>query len=310
MNTDQTQDMDLANSSSLPSSRTSSPVLTDCDRLQIAQDEIKKFSILLSNVSHTINAIESCVQEDDPELTHLYSRQEYLYERRQAAVSEFSSLPRCTTPGCQIHNCNNNNPTLNFSPVNSPSKKSIEFPELPKINRPKRKESEDGFTSPTYRQTFKKANLEIKNFTVDTSNKFKNLSQNNASDTTGNPQPIATQNMPNTSNNTTAKTTPNTLPPPVFLNIDKNYLEQLKTLTKTIPTLRSKKTGELIRLYTNNFEDYRLLNNTLEKLKFQYFCIKPKQERPIKVVIKGLPRDTETQHIHENLIELGYTVDK
>ncbi|GFY45724.1 PRE_C2HC domain-containing protein, partial [Trichonephila inaurata madagascariensis] len=194
--------------------------------------------------------------------------------------------------------------------LNSPSKKSIEFPELPKINRPKRKESEDGFTSPTYRQTFKKANLEIKNFTVDTSNKFKNLSQNNASDTTGNSQPIATQNMPNTSNNTTAKTTPNTLPPPVFLNIDKNYLEQLKTLTKTIPTLRSKKTGELIRLYTNNFEDYRLLNNTLEKLKFQYFCIKPKQERPIKVVIKGLPRDTETQHIHENLIELGYTVDK
>ncbi|GFS48701.1 hypothetical protein TNIN_386891 [Trichonephila inaurata madagascariensis] len=176
MNTDQNQDMDLSNSSSLPSSRTSTPVLTECDRLQIAQDEIKKFSILLSNVSHTLNAIESCVQEDDPELTHLYSRQEYLYERRQAAVSEFSTLPRCTTPGCQIHNSsNNNNPKLNFSPVNSPSKKSIEFPELPKINRPKRKESEDGFTSPTYRQTFKKANLEIKNFTVDASNKFKNL---------------------------------------------------------------------------------------------------------------------------------------
>ncbi|GFY46390.1 hypothetical protein TNIN_457621 [Trichonephila inaurata madagascariensis] len=98
MNTDQTQDMDLANSSSLPSSRTSSPVLSDCDRLQIAQDEIKKFSILLSNVSHTINAIESCVQEDDPELTHLYSRQEYLYERRQAAVTD--NLPLFTLPKC------------------------------------------------------------------------------------------------------------------------------------------------------------------------------------------------------------------
>ncbi|GFY72601.1 hypothetical protein TNIN_486781 [Trichonephila inaurata madagascariensis] len=89
MTSDQNQDMDLAQSASLPSSRTSTPVLTNCDRLQIAQ-EVKKFSILLSNVSHTINAIESCVQEDDPELTHLYTRQEYLYERRQAAVSEFS----------------------------------------------------------------------------------------------------------------------------------------------------------------------------------------------------------------------------
>ncbi|GFS54496.1 hypothetical protein TNIN_69741 [Trichonephila inaurata madagascariensis] len=131
MNTDQNQDMDLANSSSLPSSRTSSPVLTECDRLQIAQDEIQEFSILLSNVSHTINAIESCVQEDDPELTHLYSRQEYLYERRQAAVSEFSSLPRCTTPGCQIHNCNNNNPTQ-FPASKFSTQKSIKFPQIPK----------------------------------------------------------------------------------------------------------------------------------------------------------------------------------
>ncbi|GFY40359.1 hypothetical protein TNIN_28551 [Trichonephila inaurata madagascariensis] len=93
MNSDQNQDMDLAHSASLPSSRTLTPVLTNCDRLQIAQDEIKKFSILLSNVSHTINAIESCVQEKDPELIHLYSRQEYLYERRQAAISyELTSL--------------------------------------------------------------------------------------------------------------------------------------------------------------------------------------------------------------------------
>ncbi|GFY73669.1 DDE_Tnp_IS1595 domain-containing protein [Trichonephila inaurata madagascariensis] len=212
MTSDQNQDMELARSASLPSSRASTPALTNCDRLQIANDELKKYSILLSNVSHTINAIESCVHEDDPELTHLYTRQEYLYERRQAAVSEFSTLPRCDTPGCQIHSNSNSNPT----PVNSPSKKLNEFPELPKINRPKRKESEDGFTSPTYRHTTKKANLELKNFNLETSNKFKELSQNNASDMTGNSQHIATQNMPNTFDNTTAKTTPNTLPPPLF----------------------------------------------------------------------------------------------
>ncbi|GFT35994.1 RNA-directed DNA polymerase from mobile element jockey [Trichonephila clavipes] len=87
-------------------------------------------------------------------------------------------------------------------------------------------------------------------------------------------------------------------------------MEQLKTLTEIIPTLRSKKTGDLIKLYTNNSDDYELFQDAVEKLKYQFFIIKPKNERPIKVVVKGLPKDTETRDIHQNVIELGFTVDK
>ncbi|GFT68089.1 nucleic-acid-binding protein from transposon X-element [Trichonephila clavipes] len=87
-------------------------------------------------------------------------------------------------------------------------------------------------------------------------------------------------------------------------------MEHLKTLNEIIPTLRSKKTGTLIKLYTNNSHDYELLQDSVEKLKYQFFTIKPKHERPIKVVVKGLPKNTETRDIHQNLIELGFTVDK
>ncbi|GFY43524.1 hypothetical protein TNIN_466751 [Trichonephila inaurata madagascariensis] len=45
-----------------------------------------------SNVSHTINTIASFAQDDDSEQAVLYTRQDYLYERQQAAVN-FASPP-------------------------------------------------------------------------------------------------------------------------------------------------------------------------------------------------------------------------
>ncbi|GFV38014.1 hypothetical protein TNCV_3036471 [Trichonephila clavipes] len=44
-------EMELVNAS-LPSSRSSTPSLTNCERLQLVNQDLKKFSIMLSNVSH------------------------------------------------------------------------------------------------------------------------------------------------------------------------------------------------------------------------------------------------------------------
>ncbi|GFS90563.1 hypothetical protein TNCV_4097621 [Trichonephila clavipes] len=63
----------------------------------------EKFSIMLSNVSHTIECIAPITSDDDPDLAALYSRQDYLDERQQQALGELSSLPRCDTPGCRVH---------------------------------------------------------------------------------------------------------------------------------------------------------------------------------------------------------------
>ncbi|GFV18582.1 nucleic-acid-binding protein from transposon X-element [Trichonephila clavipes] len=84
----------------------------------------------------------------------------------------------------------------------------------------------------------------------------------------------------------------------------------MKTLNDIFPELRSKLTGEYIKLYSDTDEERRELIHKLDELKFQYFAIKPKAERPIKVVIKGLPRDSNPQDIQNDLLEQGYTVDK
>ncbi|GFY60419.1 hypothetical protein TNIN_122551, partial [Trichonephila inaurata madagascariensis] len=283
-------DMELNSISSASSTRSSTPDLSNCERLQIANSELRKFTILHANVSHAIEAAAPYAQEDDADLADMYCRQHYLNQSLQKAVSDLSSLPRCNTPGCRIHN----------SPVNSPSKLNVnDYPELPKPSSKRQESDDDGFISPTAKQTFKIQRVELKNFDLDTSNKFDILNKN---DVAGISQPATNVNAhSNTSGTTTHNTSePNALPPPVFLKIEKNYIEQLKTLTDIIPKLRSKKTGELIKLYTDNYDEYRTLNNAVEKLKYQFFLIKPKHERPIKIIIKGLPTNTDTQHIHEN----------
>ncbi|GFT60815.1 hypothetical protein TNCV_984741 [Trichonephila clavipes] len=84
----------------------------------------------------------------------------------------------------------------------------------------------------------------------------------------------------------------------------------MKTLNDIYPELRSKLTGEYIKLLTDTDEERRELLHKLDELEFQYFAIKPKAERPIKVVIKGLPRNSNPKDIENDLVELGYTVDK
>ncbi|GFY15708.1 hypothetical protein TNCV_1283531 [Trichonephila clavipes] len=89
-------EMELVNAS-LPSSRSSTPSLTNCERLQLVNQDLKKFSIMLSNVSHTIECIAPITSDDDPDLAALYSRQAYFDDRHQQALGELSSLPRCDT---------------------------------------------------------------------------------------------------------------------------------------------------------------------------------------------------------------------
>ncbi|GFT05831.1 nucleic-acid-binding protein from transposon X-element [Trichonephila clavipes] len=84
----------------------------------------------------------------------------------------------------------------------------------------------------------------------------------------------------------------------------------MKTITDKFPTVRGKLSGEYLKLYTNTPEQKTQLIEFLEIVDFEFYAIRAKSERPIKVVIKGLPRDTETNNIHHELVMLGYTVDK
>ncbi|GFT35992.1 hypothetical protein TNCV_4343011 [Trichonephila clavipes] len=66
-------DMDLSNNS-LPSS---TPTMTNCEMQQMVNQDLKKFSIMLSNITHTIECIAPFTPDDDPDLAALHSRQAY-----------------------------------------------------------------------------------------------------------------------------------------------------------------------------------------------------------------------------------------
>ncbi|GFT41399.1 nucleic-acid-binding protein from transposon X-element [Trichonephila clavipes] len=95
-----------------------------------------------------------------------------------------------------------------------------------------------------------------------------------------------------------------------MLKITDDLRNPMKILTTKMPYLRKKKVEQYIKLYTDTFEQHGALNNFLDNVKFPHYTITPKTQRPIKVVIKGLPRDTKPFDISNDLTVLGVSVDR
>ncbi|GFW74248.1 uncharacterized protein TNCV_2524521 [Trichonephila clavipes] len=75
--------------------------------------------------------------------------------------------------------------------------------------------------------------------------------------------------------------------------------------------ITNKTSGEFIELFTKDVDENHNLTHFLESNKdFEFFCVKPKTVKPIKVIIKGLPIFTKTQEIHSDLQEEGFAVEK
>ncbi|GFS97314.1 hypothetical protein TNCV_1824751 [Trichonephila clavipes] len=100
------------------------------------------------------------------------------------------------------------------------------------------------------------------------------------------------------------------LPLPIMLLITDDLRLHTKTLSEKMPALRIKTAGKYVKLYTDTLTQHDTLKELLEALKYPFYTFTPKHERPIKVVIKGLPRTTKTAEIHSDLLDLGYTLNK
>ncbi|GFY01985.1 hypothetical protein TNCV_5098461 [Trichonephila clavipes] len=92
-----------------------------------------------------------------------------------------------------------------------------------------------------------------------------------------------------------------------MLRITETVRSQMKIINEKFPKIRSRTTGEFIKLYTDKLEQFHELLTFAEKTKFQFYEIKPKNERPIKVVLKGLPCNFKVEEIQADLEELGFT---
>ncbi|GFW56141.1 nucleic-acid-binding protein from transposon X-element [Trichonephila clavipes] len=89
-----------------------------------------------------------------------------------------------------------------------------------------------------------------------------------------------------------------------------SLLPNVDTIKKIYPHLRLKTTGEYIKLYSNTTEQNRTVRQTLIQLGYKLYVITPKNERPIKVVIKGFPKKANPEDIKKDLEKEGFEPEK
>ncbi|GFY16020.1 nucleic-acid-binding protein from transposon X-element [Trichonephila clavipes] len=176
-------------------------------------------------------------------------------------------------------------------------------------NQQKRKD-EDNFEFPPLRKTARKMVLESSD-DIPVANQFSLLPNVIIKQVSGQLAP------PHTENHNSAeviedqqKPGNNPLPPPIMMKITKTYREQVDTVKKYFPHLRLKTTGDYIKLYSNTTEQNRVVRQTLIGLGYKFYVITPKNERPIKVVIKGYPKTADPDHIKSDLEKEGFLPDR
>ncbi|GFY07924.1 nucleic-acid-binding protein from transposon X-element [Trichonephila clavipes] len=295
---------------SLPSSnensRPATPQEKTCRKRVRLTERIRTLKIQRVEIERITNSLKENGDTSSFLVTYQHKMLNLLESDRQHVVSELSSLPPCDTSNCTLH------PTSNNSSVKLNRQ---EFPPFPTTTQAKRKDNSDDFTSPQQRKITKNSrsnSTSALNFNIEFTNEFTSLDNINIES-----HPIAdTNNLPHHSNiattKNTVKATPNTvnLPPPTMLKITDDLRNQMKILITKMPYLRNKKAGQYIKLYKDTFEQHDTLNAFLDNVKFPPYTITPKTQRPVKVVIKGLPRDTKPSDISNDLTDLGFSVDR
>ncbi|GFU71114.1 uncharacterized protein TNCV_1216381 [Trichonephila clavipes] len=97
-------------------------------------------------------------------------------------------------------------------------------------------------------------------------------------------------------------------PQPIYLKTNNNYREQLNQLIEKFPDLKFKTSGKYIKLNLDSPEDHKDLVDFMDLDKdFQFYVIPPKDKKPIKIVIKGLPGCTKPEDIINDLEHQGYS---
>ncbi|GFW56825.1 nucleic-acid-binding protein from transposon X-element [Trichonephila clavipes] len=117
--------------------------------------------------------------------------------------------------------------------------------------------------------------------------------------------------LPTTNQVTTEVVTPKIkLSHPIMLKIKKNFREQIKRINEKFPNIRNRTVNDVVKMFTNDHEEYRNLIYFLESDKdFELYIIKRNIDKPIKAVIKGLPSSSKIEDITKDLADEGIIID-
>ncbi|GFY31956.1 nucleic-acid-binding protein from transposon X-element [Trichonephila clavipes] len=98
--------------------------------------------------------------------------------------------------------------------------------------------------------------------------------------------------------------------PPFFVS-PKGDWRQLVALAKLIaPSFQSQMSGRFLKVTVADDVDYRALSKWLESSGVEFKSFMLKQDRPVKVVIRGLPSNTEPEDIKTEIEAEGFKVLK
>ncbi|GFV94163.1 zinc finger protein [Trichonephila clavipes] len=98
--------------------------------------------------------------------------------------------------------------------------------------------------------------------------------------------------------------------PPFFVSLKGDW-RQLVALAKLIaPSFQSQMSGRFLKVTVTDDVDYRALSKWLESSGVEFKSFMLKQDRPVKVVIRGLPCNTEPEDIKSEIEAEGFKVLK
>ncbi|GFU78397.1 uncharacterized protein TNCV_2300131 [Trichonephila clavipes] len=249
---------------------------TDCGKRRAAMTRLKNQETMIEGYRKFLTTFK---EEKDEHGVHKQLREslEETIAARDKLVSELRTMPPCLDQNCPDHT----ELKVKLPQVDVPKKP-------PQKKRKNAKNNTDDFVFPskTARPTTPTPVLTP----IAVNNSFVNLEQD--------------PDLPTDNTVEIPKIPP---PQPIYLKIKDNYREQLDLLIEKFPELKFKTSGKYIKLNLDSPEAQKDLVDFMDLDKaYQFYVIPPKDKKPIKIVIKGLPGCTKTEDIINDLEHQGY----
>ncbi|GFS89333.1 nucleic-acid-binding protein from transposon X-element [Trichonephila clavipes] len=321
-----TTEIDFPSLPSAPSANMDTdPPLTDsevCAKMRELRQDILLQSGSIQYLEFNLKlAVAGEVIQPKEQITKLAENVKEMKDLLEHKKGELASFSVCPIPSCQYHATINsperiktllectktleNKPFPTSLPSTSIDNNSVDKNNVknkannkPNDNLNKNKKTRtDGFISPT--KQVKKQKV-LQNYSVgalapiNTSNKF---------------QPIAGSSaMPEKDTVAMSVATPKI--PPIHLKFKENYNLILQEIQRLYPKTKTKLSGEFLKIFAASSDNHRDITKLLVEKNEQYFALNPTLNRPQKVVLKGLPINTDIDDIERDLTSRGFQVQK
>ncbi|GBM41396.1 hypothetical protein AVEN_62689-1 [Araneus ventricosus] len=88
---------------------------------------------------------------------------------------------------------------------------------------------------------------------------------------------------------------------PIMIKNKNNYIEILLKLNSEFGEVDASLANEYIKIYPGTVERHRDMQKFCRAQKIDFYVIRPQNERPLKVVIKGIHPDTDIEEVKSEL---------